>query len=48
VLVIQISTYPDSTREQKEAFVKAIASAEILKDKLQHVVITCDEGHNEN
>lgn len=47
---IQISTYPDRTREQKEAFAKAITNAalEILKAKLEHVVITYDEGHDEN
>jgi 4-oxalocrotonate tautomerase len=49
VHAIQISTYPDRTREQKEAFAKAITyAAEILKAKLEHVAITYDEGLNEN
>jgi len=30
VLVIQISTYPNRAREQKEAFTKAITNTEIL------------------
>jgi 4-oxalocrotonate tautomerase len=48
--LIQISTYPGRTREQKEAFAKAITNAalEILKAKRQHVTITYDQRPSEN
>jgi 4-oxalocrotonate tautomerase len=48
--LFQISTYPGRTREQKETFAKAITNAavEILKAKLQHVIITYDERPCEN
>jgi 4-oxalocrotonate tautomerase len=48
--LIQISTYPRRTREQKEAFAKAITNAalEILKAKRQHVTITYDKRPSEN
>ena len=48
--IIQIPTYAGKTREQKEAFAKAItnAAAEILKAKRQHVIITYDERPSKN
>ncbi|HZC49555.1 MAG TPA: tautomerase family protein [Nitrososphaeraceae archaeon] len=48
--LIQISTYPERTREQKEAFAKAITNAalEILKAERQHVTITYDQRPSEN
>lgn len=48
--LIQISTYPGMTREQKDAFAKAITNAaiEILKAKRQHVIITYDKRPSEN
>jgi 4-oxalocrotonate tautomerase len=48
--LIQISAYPGRTKEQKEAFAKAITNAavEILNAKPQHVIITYDERPSEN
>jgi 4-oxalocrotonate tautomerase len=48
--LIAISLYPGRTREQKEAFAKAItnAAAEILKTKPEDVIITYDERSKEN
>jgi 4-oxalocrotonate tautomerase family enzyme len=50
--LIQISTYPGTTREQKGSFAKAITNAavEILKAKRrQHVIIiTYDQRPSEN
>ena len=48
--LIQISTYPKRTREQKEAFAKAITNAalEILKAERRHVIITYDQRPSEN
>jgi 4-oxalocrotonate tautomerase len=48
--LIQISAYPGRTKEQKEAFAKAITNAavEILKAKREHVIITYDERPSEN
>jgi len=50
VPLIQISAYPGRTKEQKEAFAKAITNAavEILKTNPQHVIITYDERPREN
>jgi 4-oxalocrotonate tautomerase len=48
--LIEISMYPGRTKEQKEAFAKAITNAaiEILKTKPQHVIVTYDEREKEN
>ena len=48
--LIEISMYPGRTKEQKEAFTKAITNAavEILKTKPQHIVVTYDEREKEN
>jgi 4-oxalocrotonate tautomerase len=48
--LIQISAYPGRTKEQKEAFAKAITNAavDILKANRQHVIITYDERPSEN
>ena len=52
--LIQISTYPQIIRGQKELFVRvAIANAavEILKGKLQYVIVMAKDqrrGHSEN
>ena len=48
--LIEISMYPGRTKEQKEAFAKAITNAavEILKTKPEHVIITYDERMREN
>ncbi len=48
--LIQISVYPGRTKEQKEAFAKAITNAavDILKAKREHVIITFDERPSEN
>jgi phenylpyruvate tautomerase PptA (4-oxalocrotonate tautomerase family) len=48
--LIQIWTYAETTREQKEAFAKAITNAalEILKAERQHVTITYDQRSSEN
>jgi 4-oxalocrotonate tautomerase len=48
--LIQISAYPGRTKEQKEAFAKAITNAavDILKAKREHVIITYDERPSEN
>jgi 4-oxalocrotonate tautomerase len=48
--LIQISTYPGRTREQKESFAKAITNGaiEILKGKRQHLIITSDQRPTEN
>ena len=48
--LIEISMYPGRTKEQKEAFAKAITNAavEILKTKPEHVIITYDERLREN
>jgi 4-oxalocrotonate tautomerase len=48
--LIAISLYPGRTREQKEAFAKAITNAavEILKTKPEDVIITYDERSKEN
>ena len=48
--LIQISAYPGKTKEQKEAFAKAITNAavETLKAKRQHVIITYTEIPSEN
>jgi len=50
VPLIQISAYPGRTKEQKEAFAKAITNVavEILKTNPQHVIITYDERPREN
>ena len=42
--------YPGRTKEQKEAFAKAITNAavEILKTKAQDVIVTYDEREKEN
>jgi 4-oxalocrotonate tautomerase len=50
VSLIQISAYPGRTKEQKEAFAKAITNAavEILKTNPQDVIITYDERPREN
>jgi 4-oxalocrotonate tautomerase len=48
--LIAISMYPGRTKEQKEAFAKAITNAavKILKTKAEHVIITYDETSREN
>lgn len=48
--LIAISMYPGRTKEQKEAFAKAITNmaAEILKTKPQDVIVTYDERSREN
>lgn len=48
--LIQISAFPGRTKQQKEAFAKAITNAavEILKTNPQHVIITYDERAREN
>ncbi|MFZ0513071.1 MAG: tautomerase family protein [Candidatus Nitrosopolaris sp.] len=48
--LIQISAYPGRTKEQKEAFAKAITNAdvEILKTNPKDVIITYDEKPREN
>jgi 4-oxalocrotonate tautomerase len=48
--LIAISMYPGRTKEQKEAFAKAITNAavEILKTKAQDVIVTYDEIEKEN
>jgi len=48
--LIRISAYPGRTKEQKEAFAKAItdAAVDILKAKREHVIITYDERCREN
>jgi 4-oxalocrotonate tautomerase len=48
--LIAISLYPGRTREQKEAFAKAITNTavEILKTKPEDVIITYDERSKEN
>jgi 4-oxalocrotonate tautomerase len=48
--LIAISMYPGRTKEQKEAFAKAITNmaVEILKTKPQHVIVTYDERSREN
>jgi len=48
--LIQIWTYPERTREQKEAFAKAITNAalDILKAERQHVTVTYDQRLSEN
>jgi len=48
--LIAISMYPGRTKEQKEAFAKAITNmaVEILKTKPQDVIITYDERSREN
>jgi 4-oxalocrotonate tautomerase len=45
-----ISMYPGRTKEQKEAFAKAITNiaVEILKTKPQDVIVTYDERSREN
>ena len=48
--LIAISMYPGRTKEQKEAFAKAITNmaVEVLKTKPQHVIVTYDERSREN
>ena len=48
--LIAISMYPGRTKEQKEAFAKAITNmaVEILKTKPQDVIVTYDERLREN
>jgi 4-oxalocrotonate tautomerase len=48
--LIAISMYPGRTKEQKEAFAKAITNmaVEILKTKPQDVIVTYDERSREN
>ena len=48
--LIAISMYPGRTKEQKEAFAKAITNmaVEILKTKPQDVIVTDDEKSREN
>jgi 4-oxalocrotonate tautomerase len=48
--LIAISMYPGRTKEQKEAFAKAITNlaVEILKTKAQDVIVTYDEREKEN
>lgn len=49
--LIQILTYPERTREQKESSAKAITNEtiEILKGKRQHLItITSDQRPTEN
>jgi 4-oxalocrotonate tautomerase len=48
--LIQISGFPGKTKEQKDAFAKAItnASVETLKAERQHVIITYNEIPSEN
>jgi 4-oxalocrotonate tautomerase len=48
--LIAISMYPGRTKEQKEAFAKAITTmaVEILKTKAQDVIVTYDERSREN
>ena len=48
--LIQISTYPGRTREQKESFAKAITNAavQILGTKAEHVIIVYNENSKEN
>ena len=48
--LIQISGFPGKTKEQKEAFAKAITNmaVEILKTKPQDVIVTYDERSREN
>ena len=48
--LIQIWTYPETTREQKEAFAMAITNAalDILKVERQHVTVTYDQRPSEN
>ncbi|MFY9798558.1 MAG: tautomerase family protein [Candidatus Nitrosopolaris sp.] len=48
--LIQISGFPGKTKEQKEAFAKAITNAavETLKAERQHVIITYNEIPREN
>ena len=48
--LIAISMYPGRTKEQKEAFAKAITNmaVEILKTKPQDVIVTYDEKSREN
>jgi 4-oxalocrotonate tautomerase len=50
VPLIQISAFPGRTKEQIEAFAKAITNAavEILKTNPQHVIVTYDERPREN
>jgi 4-oxalocrotonate tautomerase len=47
--LIEISMYPGRTKEQKEAFAKAITNAavEILKTKPKHVIVTYDGREKE-
>jgi 4-oxalocrotonate tautomerase len=48
--LIAISMYRGRTKEQKEAFAKAITNmaVEILKTKPQDVIVTYDERSREN
>jgi 4-oxalocrotonate tautomerase len=48
--IITISLYPGRTKEQKDAFARAITDAaiQILKTKPEHIIVTYDEKPKEN
>lgn len=49
MLIIAISLYPGRTKEQKDAFARAITDAaiQILKTKPEHIIVTYDEKPKE-
>jgi 4-oxalocrotonate tautomerase len=46
----RLTVYPGRTKEQKEEFAKAIteAAVEILKAKVEHIIVVYDEKPKEN
>ena len=48
--IIAISLYPGRTKEQKDAFARAVTdeAVQMLKTKPEHIIITYDERPKEN
>ena len=48
--IIAISLYPGRTKDQKDAFARAVtdAAVQILKTKSEHIIITFDERPKRN
>lgn len=48
--IVAISLYPGRTKEQKDAFAKAITDvvAQILKTKSEHIIVNYDERPKED
>lgn len=48
--IISISLYPGRSKEQKDAFAKAItdAAVKILNTKSEHIIVTYDERPKED